>query len=323
MIQIKTKKKLDKTIIVHKLKKTEQINTMELDILQKKEIEALEPVQVKTSFTGCKMSFRIENYMDVPSYLKSGVTFGNFIKLVEAILGVVMECHSRGIRVSNLEMRPEYIYYNYTLGKLKMLYWPIISLDEYPDEKILFQQLSEYYVCKAGDEFFKERYTAYFSNRKEFDFYHFEAAIHILDKQWKGKHSPLTDPDDGGTIRLVSGQDSGTGIYDQTVYNQTVALQNPVLLHIATNTRVEIDKDSFLIGRSASSCDYAVTDNVYVGRKHAIIQKENGKVYIIDQDSVNGVKVDGKRITPGERVLLHYDEMIEIGNEEFKFLNGK
>lgn len=311
MVQVKVKKRINRTTIVHKLDKNEQINAMELDIIFKGEIEALEPALIKTSFSGTKMKFFITDYIDIPSYLRSGVTFGEFTKLVEDIIGVVMACRSYGIRVSNLEMRPEYIYYNYTLKKLKMIYWPIISLSEYADEKDLFQQLSSYYICKPEDELYKNNYVSYFNSRKKFDIHHFEKTINTLSKRWVDQIMNQSAID----IDIAS---QHSEIPDD-IYGMTVALNCPVLLRVSTNTRVEIKKSPFAIGRSANACDFVIEDNCYIGRKHAIIQQEGHQTYIIDNNSTNGTKIDGVPINPNQKVPLSSGKVIEIGHEEFIF----
>lgn len=309
MMQIKLKRKINSTIIVHKLNKTEQLNAMELDIIQKGEIDALEPIQIITSILGTKLKFVIKDYIDLLSYLRSGITFEEFVELILRILEVVKDCHACGIRVSNLETRPEYMYYNYASKKLKMIYWPIISLAEYADEKKLFQQLSTYYLCKSEDEALKNKYCLYFEKRKKFDIYNFEKSIRLMQKQWK----------DQNVNEVSTTIESDVERPWNDIYEMTVALTHSTILRVSTNTRIEIKKTPFIIGRSADKCDYVIEDNYYVGRKHAIFQQEGGQIYLIDNNSTNGVKIDGERIPAGEKVPLNSGKVIEIGNEEFVF----
>lgn len=309
MVKVKIRKKTKGTIITHKLDKKEQINVMEIDIIRKGEIEELEPVQIITSILGTKLKFTLENLIDLPSYFRSGITFDEFIEIVVKIVEVIRKCHSYGIRVSNLEMNPESIYYNYTIKKIRMIYWPIISLSEYADEKKLFQQLSSYYQCKPEDDVYKNRYCAIFDNRRKFDINYFEKTVRTIQKQWR-------EQDTGGSIDTFQ---SHKNIDWEDVYGMTVALTHPMILHVSSNTRIDINKTPFVIGRSLDQCDYVIENNYYVGRKHAILQQEGYQVYLIDNKSTNGVKLDGKRISENEKVPLHTGNVIEIGNEEFIF----
>lgn len=310
MVKLKVKKKIKGTIITHKLDKTEQLNTMELDIIRRGEIKELEPAQVITSFFGgVKLKFVIVNYIDMPSYLRSGVTFDEFAEIIIKILEVVRSCHSYGIRVSNLEIRPEYIYYNYTTKKVKMIYWPLISLTDYADEKKLFQQIAAHYQCRPEDEVYKSKYCSLFDTRKKFDIDSFEKSVRSIQKQWRDQ--------DQGNVPVNSGIHKKINWDD--IYGMTVALTNPMILHVSSNTRIDINKTPFVIGRSPDKCDYVIEDNYYVGRKHAILQQEGYQVYLIDNKSTNGVKLDGERITENTKVPLHTGNVIEIGNEEFIF----
>lgn len=316
MIQIKVKRKINSTILNHKMGKTEQISVLELDIIKKGEIEAIQPAQVVTSLLGTKLEFVIKDDIDVPSYLRSGISFGEFTNLIFRILEVIKECHSYGIRVSNLEMRPEYMYYNYTNEKLKMIYWPLISLAEYADEKKLFEALPGYYSCKPEDEIFKNKYCKYFENRKKFDVYCFEKTIRLMQKQWKEQGTNEEEFLSGKVELFSDSNDKGKW---NDIYDKTVALTHPSILRVSTNSRIEIMKTPFIIGRAQEQCDYVIEDNYYIGRKHAIFQQEGGQIFIIDNNSTNGIKIDGERIPAGEKVLLNSGNIIEIGREEFVY----
>lgn len=310
MVKLKVTDKIKGTIITHKLDKTEQLDNVELDIIRRGEIQALEPVQVITSLLGgVILKFVIENQIDLPSYLRSGVTFDEFSEIVIKILEVVRSCHSFGIRVSNLEMRPEYIFYNHTVKKVNMIYWPIISLTDYVDEKNIFQQISSYYQCEPEDEVYKNKYCALFDTRKKFDIDSFEKSIRTIQKQWRDQNQ--------GNIPLNSGMYINTN--RDSIYGMNVSLTNPMILHVSSNTRIDIYKTPFVIGRSSDKCDYVIEDNKYVGRKHAIFQYEGYQVYLIDNKSRNGVKLDGERIPESTKIPLHTGNVIEIGNEEFIF----
>ncbi len=52
MRELKIKEKAGSLTITHKLSKQEQVNPMELDIVQKREIPTLLPIQLISSFSG-------------------------------------------------------------------------------------------------------------------------------------------------------------------------------------------------------------------------------------------------------------------------------
>jgi neural Wiskott-Aldrich syndrome protein len=60
--------------------------------------------------------------------------------------------------------------------------------------------------------------------------------------------------------------------------------------------RYVVEKDEFVIGRSSRSSDLVISNND-ISRKHAAIVFMNGKYYIQDNESVNGIEFNGQRIT--------------------------
>jgi FHA domain len=60
--------------------------------------------------------------------------------------------------------------------------------------------------------------------------------------------------------------------------------------------RYVVEKDEFVIGRSSRSSDLVIANND-ISRKHAAVVFMNGKYYIQDNESVNGIEFNGQRIT--------------------------
>lgn len=60
-------------------------------------------------------------------------------------------------------------------------------------------------------------------------------------------------------------------------------------------TLVEVDQDKFVIGRVRKMCDFAIVD-VNVSRQHCAIERRGDGYYVVDYESINGVKLDGQRI---------------------------
>jgi len=66
------------------------------------------------------------------------------------------------------------------------------------------------------------------------------------------------------------------------------------------NTSVDLDLNRY---KTASS----------ISRQHARIKLSDGKLYIVDLNSTNGTRVDGKLITPGVPHIIRKFDMIQIG----------
>jgi len=82
--------------------------------------------------------------------------------------------------------------------------------------------------------------------------------------------------------------------------------------------QVELNKDQMTIGRSSDSD--IVLDNAGVSSHHARIQKEAGGYVIADNDSSNGVFVNGNKI---DRHRLEYRDEIQIYNYVLKYMASR
>jgi len=84
------------------------------------------------------------------------------------------------------------------------------------------------------------------------------------------------------------------------------------LVHNNTKKKVEIDKYPFTIGR-LSKDDLKIPNN-QVSRSHAIIDKKNGTLFIVNNSSLNGLRVNDHVV---ERILLLDGDIITIASESF------
>ena len=82
--------------------------------------------------------------------------------------------------------------------------------------------------------------------------------------------------------------------------------------------RVELNKDQMTIGRSDDSD--IVLDNAGVSSHHALIQKEAGGYVIADNDSSNGVFVNGDKV---DQHRLGYRDEIQIYNYVLKYMPSR
>lgn len=327
MEEIKIKKKLDRTIIEHPIGKNEQMSVMELDIVQKNEISALLPVSIVRSLFGKKLRFDVCNCIELKSYLKQKISLDEFVSLVLEIVHVVERCESYGIRISNLELSTNLIFYDLTEKKVRMLYWPLISLSEYYDVEEFFKALGEDYVCapNSANARGKAEYFNLFETRKSFNLVRFEKGVEQLRKkkfiEEKEIKEIVVDEYPVGRVRMDGGIGYGN-IYGNDMDDPsdgTLVMNCPILLRLSGNQRIELSKFPFVIGKS-NTCDYSVTDNAFVSRKHATITERGGKCMITDNYSRNGVKINGQQIEVDTEIALAEGDQIELGSEKFIYV---
>lgn len=73
--------------------------------------------------------------------------------------------------------------------------------------------------------------------------------------------------------------------------------------------RVVVDRERFVLGRSARDAHFALRDG-NVSRQHAIIERAPGGWMVVDMASTNGILVNGTRVT---RAPLRPGDVLEIG----------
>lgn len=83
--------------------------------------------------------------------------------------------------------------------------------------------------------------------------------------------------------------------------------------------QIEISKPVFRIGRNSPQADLQLSDAPTVSGLHAEIVFENGKFYIRDNNSLNGVYLNGKPIQRCETAILEDNTTITLGKERLVF----
>lgn len=80
--------------------------------------------------------------------------------------------------------------------------------------------------------------------------------------------------------------------------------------------KIVINKPSFVIGKG-NGCDYVITGNSAISRKHAELRIEKGSVYIVDKKSTNKTYINGNVIQSEIMTKINNGDNIKAANEEF------
>lgn len=281
MIQLKTKQKGNQMTITHKLTQKEQVAYLEQSLIEQGEIPDLMPVTINNTLMGMRMQFVLDECIPISTYLTAGIPLDQFCRCLLEIIHVIQECESHGISISNLELRPEYIYYDIPKKKIRMLYWPIHSVKEYPDIRGMFLALTQRYVYREEEKntFFQMTYLL--GKREKLDLLEWEKQISLC-----------------------------TGIQrTQQQYR---------LYHVTKKRWIELKQYPFSIGRQPGACNYAVNDAL-VSRCHFTLLVRDGQVSIRDNGSANGTLVDGRLLPSGKEYILRNKNLIVIGKQRFQF----
>lgn len=95
---------------------------------------------------------------------------------------------------------------------------------------------------------------------------------------------------------------TGSFVGQKTAVGEVLALR-------LGDQRVVVDRDRFVLGRSARDAHFALRDG-NVSRQHAILERAPGGWVVVDMASTNGILVNGTRVT---RAPLRPGDVLEIG----------
>ena len=118
----------------------------------------------------------------------------------------------------------------------------------------------------------------------------------------------------GETIDLQSYHDA-IAEQENTVFNQE---KKVCLIRKATKERFFLTKEITKVGRSRENVDIYITDNTSIGRIHAILYLQNGRVFVEDQNSKNGTFLNAHRVTGREEVTS--GAHLSMSNEDFEIV---
>lgn len=111
--------------------------------------------------------------------------------------------------------------------------------------------------------------------------------------------------------------------YGTTVlsFEQLNRIAYPSLLRTKDGKKITVNKCTFVIGKSGANCDYVISDNNAISRKHATISIANGKYYVVDNSSTNGTYIDDIRIDADKSYEILPGQKIRFADDEFTLLD--
>lgn len=121
-----------------------------------------------------------------------------------------------------------------------------------------------------------------------------------------------------GILNAGSGE---TSILNQGSADTTALNTKPyaVLTRKNSGQSIQIQVQTFIIGKERRKVTYCVDNNTMISRTHAQIIKNGSGAAIVDLNSKNGTFVNGIKCAPNETVVLKDGDTIQLADEEFTF----
>lgn len=120
------------------------------------------------------------------------------------------------------------------------------------------------------------------------------------------------------------------GVGETTVLNAGTAGETTVLsrnvnggtlIRKRTGETVNVNQESFVIGRERKDVNYCIADNTAVSRIHAKLIVRNGVTYLTSMTDKNGTFVNNTKVMRNQEVALKNGDHITLANEELEYRN--
>lgn len=348
MSKITIKSKKDQTIITNKLTDGEQINSHMLKAIAGGCIEGLIPVSEYSGFGGTRLECSVSGKALLTEKYRGIVPKKVFLSAVLDIIGIIKRCENYDSKAyDNFYLTADSVFID-DAKKISLVYWPLSSnRNVYPVTDFLGELPVLFTFSPNEDKGYIDRYMSFFSGREPFDIDRFEAAVRAeISSETEVQQTTLLQQDgkdnsaSTGLLRFGSSADvenSGTSVlledsagyrqrdfseYDTATVvlsNESGAMSHRYLVRLKSGERIGITSESFLIGKDMRYCDYTVTENSAVSRKHAKIIREDDSDYVIDLNSTNKTYVNGQQIPVERQVQIFSGARLRFANEEFIF----
>lgn len=256
-----------------------------------------------TSVEGVRvLAYTIPATLPLNKFLKKQLYKGEFLAILSNILKQLIYFEENDMPLKKVLLNTKYMYIELSNLDVQLIYMPLVK--EFADCNIC--EFIQKFIGKVRFADMKcvscvDELLHYLDSRMMFslkDFYRFILAME--------KDAIDSDVEDGG--------EGETTVLQQMQYKNIV----PYLVRVRTNELIPIEKNKFVLGKSVD-CDYQVTDNRRVSRRHCTLSISNGECYICDNESTNHTYINGRLIQPGFPVMLNNDDYIRLGDEEFKY----
>lgn len=330
MDDVKIKKKSNGITIVYKIKKTQQISSRYWEILKGQSIRGLLPVELTSGLGGRSLKYFVSDSISLADYLRSNISFSEFIYMIKRFIKVFQDCEASGLRVSHLDLVPERVFLDDNKN-VKMIYRPMVVLDDYFDIQAFLKEIGTLYAPGSSASY-KDEYLKLLSGSGKFDLFWFQEDISNLGQKWsnngsgriKTDVSTYTPPQKAAP--LGNSQDRTAAFKDH--FNKTIdmprrrnrATSQLQLFSLKTGEQVSVSSFPFSIGSGEGLCNYVIRSNQYVSTHHAVIEQKGTMFYVKDTNSRNGTLLNDEELEPQKSYEINSGDVLEFADEKFQIL---
>lgn len=301
----KIKSRKGTTRLINRLEKFEWFSQEEWKVLVNQTVPQLMQIQVDQKGKKMTLSASLDNMVALSEYLNNRQEMGTIITFIWRTLKVARECERHGLRIECLLWDPKRIYVDQQNGEIRMVYWPVIGLNQNTKDALNYYK-SFISIMKKMDMAaqIQDEYSAYFYQRENFDLHSFYYLMDSIVGYWKRNqtHSLGLDQDDPEPFYRKPPETNVISAYLEKDSEQ-----------------IMLGEQMTTFGRDKSVCDVELAADVFVSRCHAKIDNEDGRFFLTDLGSVNGTYINDFRLKPGVKKELFDGVKVRFGKTCFVF----
>lgn len=274
------------------------------------------------------------------SYLNNQLGKDQFLDIVIQMIDRIKTCENNLLNANNIELDLDSIFINKNSQTVYCIYWPLVNNQSYIPVGTFFKNLLSnvsFYSNEATS--FLVDYKGFFETLDPFSLSSFEKLIYGFrgKKTKKISISPestilnhndvslrnndlkkdLTyNPfDNVHTFTDLTGSNKNNK--DEFSGNESVFNKTLFLLRRSNNESKEVVGTNVVLGKDPKSCTFVINGNNAVSRVHATIKLVANKFYLRDNNSTNHTFINGTKLDPKNKYVIHDRDIIKFANEEF------
>ena len=313
---------IKKGIIVYKGEKGKQIARREIMLANNGDIPGIMPIMVDERGERFVLNVNTECYLSFSTYLKTSLDKEAFFKIIRDVLETVKAFDKNHMNMGWLVFDMDFVFFNPVSRRLMFTFLPIQGYESGESIRDFFLKLMDIasFSKQEGTEYV-QAYLSILRSGLQLSVYEMEKFVkEYYEQSEAGGERKIECPRchaklNGGLQKCIYcgktigiPMTGGTPKASKTVY----------LIRKITNERAYITKTPFVVGK-APECDYCISNNPAISRKHLEISNQNGTYLVRDVGSLNGTYINGTKLAAEVPYELQSGSVFMIANEEFIF----
>lgn len=324
--------------------KGQNLNLREVEDIQNGILKNVIPLEVDMKRSGFVLKYDITNYMSMEQYLHTIITKQKYAQIMLQILEIIRTMSEAYYNPQNIILNLDNVYMNQSTETIFFIFIPILYFDSGCSVKEFLTQITYQTTFDSSeDTSYVEKCLNILQRNMNFSAVEMEEYLKTIlsdknepDKsdnqirsiyreynlafEEKKAEQPVEERKEEKENLEIGRSTRMTESLSNIGSSDTVLLgteSNAYIKQLRTGKKYYLNSNEVTIGKR--QCEIEIADNPAVSKHHAMIQKKEGKYYLVDLNSTNGTKVNGKKINADIPEFLQDETQIEFANEKFVF----